>query len=174
MSRAASKFTIRPALHTDLAAVMGIYNWAVNQTFATIDSEPLSREEAEDWWQAHGRNSRLIVAENEDGVVGWGRLLPWSRRGLSGTVEDFVYVDPLHHGNGIGKGLLRDLIDEARRLDYRTIVAQVAADNAAGVRLHEALGFRNVGTIHEAAHKFNRWVDVTIVERQLLEKKKRS
>ena len=54
-------FTIRPATHEDMRAVVGIYNWAINQTFATIDSEPLSAEEAEEWWDAHTRQEMLTL-----------------------------------------------------------------------------------------------------------------
>jgi phosphinothricin acetyltransferase len=165
---ATSNLTIRAAAADDLPAIMGIYNWAVNQTFATLDAEPLSKEEAAEWWEAHGRRSVLVVAEDaDDGVIGWARLLPWSRRGMAATVENLVYVDPLHHGKGIGRALIQRLMQEARALGYRTIVAQVAADNIAGRKLHDAMGFREVGTIHEAAHKFNRWMDITLMERQL-------
>lgn len=146
---------------------MGIYNWAVNQTFATLDDEPLDVEEAEDWWHAHAKKNYILVAEGEDGILGFGRLLPWHKRGMSSTVEDLVYVDPLHHGNGIGRALLGKLIEEATALNHRTMVAQVAADNAAGRRLHEAMGFTEVGVLHEAAHKFNRWMDIALMERPL-------
>ena len=61
-AKASRTFAIRPATNDDVRAIVGIYNWAVNQTFATIDSEPLSTEEAADWWEAHARRSRLIVA----------------------------------------------------------------------------------------------------------------
>lgn len=167
MEAAAANLTIRPAEEDDLPAILGIYNWAVNQTFATLDSEPLEAEEARDWWESHARRSVLIVAENEEGVVAWGRLLPWSRRGMSGTVEGFVYVDPLHHRKGIGRAIIDRLADEAAALRYRTMVVQVAADNTGGRKVHEAAGFREVGTIHDAAHKFNRWMDITIMERPL-------
>ena len=96
-----------------------------------------------------------------------GRLLPWSRRGLSSTVEDLVYVDPLMHGRGVGKALLGSLVEEARGLGYRLMVAQVAADNGGGRALHESLGFTEVGVLHKAAHKFNVWIDVTLMERVL-------
>ena len=46
-------FSIRAATRDDMTTIVGIYNWAINQTFATIDSEPLSREEAAEWWDAH-------------------------------------------------------------------------------------------------------------------------
>ena len=85
-------YSVRPATRDDLKPIVGLYNWAVNQTFATLDAEPLDREEAEEWWHAHGSKSLLLVAEGEEGVIGWGRLLSWSRRGLTSTVEDLVYV----------------------------------------------------------------------------------
>ena len=44
----------------DLRAIMGIYNWAVNQTFATIDAEPLDAEEAQAWWDMHGKRSAFV------------------------------------------------------------------------------------------------------------------
>ncbi|HVD00284.1 MAG TPA: GNAT family N-acetyltransferase [Candidatus Dormibacteraeota bacterium] len=167
MGKATTKLTVRPAVAGDLAAIMGIYNWAVNQTFATLDAEPLDQEEARDWWEAHGSKSLLLVAEAEEGVIGWGRLLPWLRRGLSSTVEDLVYVDPLMQGRGVGKALLGRLVEEATSLGYRLMVAQVAADNRGGRRLHESLGFKEVGVLHQAAHKFNVWIDVTLMERPL-------
>jgi len=163
LARGTSTFKIRPADRDDLKAIVGIYNWAVNQTFATIDSEPLGTEEAAAWWEAHGKRSKLIVSVDDGGVIGWARLFPWNQRGFD-IVEDLVYVDPVHQGEGIGKALLAELIKEARGLGYRTIVATIATDNRAGLQLHSKLGFEVVGTIRDAAHKFDRWMDITLVQ----------
>jgi len=165
-TKASRTFAIRPATNDDVRAIVGIYNWAVNQTFATIDSEPLSAEEAADWWETHARRSRLIVATDDSGVIGWARLFPWKQRGID-VVEDLVYVDPVHHGRGIGRALLTELITQARGLGYRTIVATVATDNRSGLQLHEKLGFESVGTIRNAANKFDRWMDITLMQRSL-------
>ncbi len=166
MAKTTRTFTIRAATRDDLKAIVGIYNWAVNQTFATIDSEPLDTEEAAAWWEAHGKRSKLLVATDESGVVGWARLFPWKQRGID-VVEDLVYVEPVHQGRGIGHALLAELIKEARGLGYRTIVATVATDNRAGLQLHSKLGFESVGTIRDAANKFGRWMDITLVQRPL-------
>jgi len=163
---AAPAFAIRPATNDDVDAIVGIYNWAVNQTFATIDSEALSTEEAAAWWEQHGRRSKLIVATDDGGVIGWARLFPWKQRGID-VVEDLVYVDPVHHGKGIGRALLSELIKQAQGLGYKTIVATVATDNRSGLQLHERLGFEVVGTIRNAANKFDRWMDITLVQRSL-------
>jgi phosphinothricin acetyltransferase len=166
MARGTRTFTIRPATRDDLQAIVGIYNWAVNQTFATIDSEPLDTEEAAAWWEAHGKRSKLIVSTDESGVIGWARLFPWKQRGFD-VVEDLVYVDPVHQGRGIGRALLAELIKEAQGLGYKTIVATVAADNRSGLQLHTKLGFEMVGTIRNAANKFDRWMDIALVQRSL-------
>ena len=165
-TKASRAFSIRPATNDDVDAIVGIYNWAVNQTFATIDSEALSAEEAAAWWETHARRSRLIVATDDSGVIGWARLFPWKQRGID-VVEDLVYVDPVHHGRGIGRALLTELIKQAQGLGYRTIVATVATDNRSGLQLHEKLGFESVGTIRNAANKFDRWMDITLMQRSL-------
>jgi len=168
MAKAKSRkgYSIRASTKDDLRAIVGIYNWAVNQTFATIDSEPLDAEEAQAWWEMHGKRSLLLVSVDETGVIGWARLWPWKQRGFD-VVECLVYVDPVHHGKGIGAALLTELIREARGLGYRTIVASIARDNRAGLALYSRQGFEMVGTIRNAAHKFDRWMDITLVQKSL-------
>ncbi|TMC52666.1 MAG: N-acetyltransferase family protein [Chloroflexi bacterium] len=165
-TKAPKGYSVRPSTRDDLKAIVGIYNWAVNQTFATIDSEPLDAEEAQAWWEAHGKRSLLLVSVDETGVIGWARLLPWKQRGYD-VVECLVYVDPVHQGIGIGGALLSELIKEARGLGYLTIVASIATDNRAGLALYTKYGFGEVGTIKNAAHKFDRWMDITLVQRSL-------
>ena len=108
----------------------------------------------------------LLVSVDETGVIGWARLLPWKQRGFD-VVECLVYVDPVHHGNGIGGALLDELMREARGLGYLTIVASIATDNRAGLALYTRHGFGVVGTIKNAAHKFDRWMDITLVQKAL-------
>ena len=104
--------TIRTATPKDMPAIVGIYNWAVNQTFATIDSEPLSTEEAAAWWDEYGSRRMTLVAEDE-GVVGWAQLMPWRQRGYE-VVEDLVYVDPVYQKRGVGRELLARAVEAAR------------------------------------------------------------
>jgi len=165
-AKSTKAYRLRAATQDDLKAIMGLYNWAVNQTFATIDSEPLDAEEARAWWEMHGKRSKLLVSVDDTGVIGWARLLPWKQRGFD-VVECLVYVDPVHHGQGIGTALLNEMTREARGLGYRTIVASIAKDNRAGLALYSRQGFEVVGTIRNAAHKFDRWMDITLVQKEL-------
>jgi phosphinothricin acetyltransferase len=160
LARGTRTFKIRPADRDDLKAIVGIYNWAVNQTFATIDSEPLGTEEAAAWWEAHGKRSKLIVSVDDGGVIGWARLFPWNQRGFD-IVEDLVYVDPVHQGEGIGKALLAELIKEARGLVRYDRRRRSPPTTRAGLQLHSKLWFR--GRRHDSGcrPKFDRWMDIT-------------
>jgi L-amino acid N-acyltransferase YncA len=161
-----TSITIRVATRADMPTIVGIYNWAINQTFATIDSEPLSAEEAAAWWDERASQRMTLVAEDDGDVVGWAQLLPWRQRGFE-VVEDLVYVDPVHQKRGVGRELLSEAIEAARSTGCRTIVASVAADNTPGLKLHQSLGFETVGTLKNAAYKFGRWMDITLVQRQI-------
>ncbi len=166
MSSARGTVTIRAASNQDVATIIGIYNWAINQTFATIDSEPLSEEEAATWWQDHARNSVILVAEEEGDVVGFARLMPWKQRGYD-VVEDLVYVDPVHQSRGVGRALLERALEAGRQSGVRSMVASIAADNSSALKLHASLGFEVVGTLRDAAYKFDRWMDITLVQHSL-------
>ncbi len=71
-----------------------------------------------------------------------------------------MYVDSVLQGHGIGRAFLRELINEARGLGYRTI----ATDNRAGLQQHSKYGYKVVGTMRDAAHKFDRWAGITLVQ----------
>ena len=86
---------------------------------------------------------------------------------IVGSAEAKPAEGRISNESPVGRALLGKLIEEAVQLRHRTMVAQVAADNAAGRRLHAAMGFKEVGVLHEAAHKFNVWMDITLMERSL-------
>src|SRR5438067_12485671 len=86
-------YSVRPATRDDLKPIVGLYNWAVNQTFATIDSEPLDAEEARGWGEMHGRRSVLLVASDGGGGSGWARLVGGEEGGLE-VVRWLVYALP--------------------------------------------------------------------------------
>src|SRR2546430_17634236 len=94
--KAAKGYSVRPATLDDLKPIVGIYNWAVNQTFASIDSEPLSGEEAQPGWDLPGKRSFLLVATGDTRGQGWARLLPWNQHAFDGF-EYLVSDGTVHH-----------------------------------------------------------------------------
>jgi phosphinothricin acetyltransferase len=80
------------------------------------------------------------------------------------TVEQSVHVAESHRRRGIGRQLVQALIERAQAAGNHVMVAGLDADNLASRRLHEQLGFREVGRMPEVARKFDRWVDLLLAQ----------
>ena len=76
-------------------------------------------------------------------------------------------MDGAHQGHGVGKSLLDELVALATRHGFHSVVARIGGDNEASIALHRACGFRMVGVEREVGRKFNRWLDVSVLQRML-------
>lgn len=159
---------IEPA---DATAIKEIYNYEVVHDVRTFDMVPRSDEEQAAWMARHHGSHPAIVAvatvDGHDAVVGFGALSPYRDRPAYATsVEDSVYVDHRHRGQGIGRAILTELISLGRNHGFHTIIARIVADNEASVVLHERCGFEHIGVEREIGRKHGRWLD--LVELQLM------
>ncbi|TMB97031.1 MAG: N-acetyltransferase family protein [Chloroflexi bacterium] len=161
---------IRLAIPSDLQAILDIYNEAVLNSTATFDTEPRTMEVQKEWARQFDGPFVLLVAQRAGQVVGWGCLHPFGGKpGYRFTAEDSVYVRSDQRGSGTGRLLLAALVESGRENGLRTIIARIAGDNPASVRLHEAAGFQHVGREREVGQKFNRWLDVVVMQMMLRE-----
>jgi phosphinothricin acetyltransferase len=162
-------FRLRDATREDLAGIFAIYDEAVLHGTATFETEPRSPAGRLEWFEAHPREVYpVLVAEEAGAVVGWGRLVPWSpRKAYRRTAENSVYVRTDRRGLGVGRALLAALLERARTADIAVILARIAQGNPASLRLHEAAGFRPIGTMRRVGEKFGRILDVTILDLHL-------
>ena len=159
---------IRPAKPADLPDITEIYNEAILTTTATLDIEPKTIAERGDWLEARSERYPVFVAELEGKVIGWTSLTRWSERaGYDDTAETALYVHSKFRSLGIGRKLKVEMIDEARRLKFHTLIVRVTEDSDASIHLNEALGFFLVGTAKEAGRKFGRLLDVHLMQKML-------
>ncbi len=161
--------TVRRARQDDAEAIRAIYNEAVANTTATMDTEARTPDQQADWMAAHaagGRWAALVAEEAENGrVVGYASLSPFSPKpGYATTAEVSVYVHCDARGHGVGKHLLAALVDAARQNDFAALYASISADNETSLKLHAAAGFFVVGTLRRVGRKFDAWVDVTLMQ----------
>jgi len=159
------KIEIAEAEGRDLPGITAIYNDAVLRSVATFDTEPRSDEGQRAWLRSHDERHPVIVARAAGEVVGWASLnefLP--KAAYAATVEDSVYVKEGWQRRGIGRLLLARLIEMARERGHHAIVARIADHMTASIALHKALGFVEAGDLREVGRKFDRWIDVTLME----------
>jgi phosphinothricin acetyltransferase len=159
---------IRRAELGDLDAITAIYNEAILTTTATFDTEPKAASERLAWFHAHGVRHPILVAVVDGAVAGWASLTPWSERpAYADTAETSFYVKAEHRGRGIGRALKAAIIDEARRLRFHSLIARVAEGSAESLHLNERFGLTRVGTLKEVGRKFDKLLDVHILQLML-------
>jgi L-amino acid N-acyltransferase len=160
-----TELSIRLASAADAEAIRAIYNQEVLHTVATFDLVPRTLEDQQQWIAARTGAFAAIVAVEGDTVVGFGSLSPYKERAAYRTsVEDSVYVHGDHQGRGIGKLIVTELLDIARVSGFHAVFARINATSDASLALHESCGFELVGIEREVGRKFNKWLDVAIMQ----------
>lgn len=159
---------VRLATPADVPAITRIYNEGIVDRVATLETEERSEAERATWLASRGPRHPVLVAERAGKVVGWASLNAFNPRPAYDHVADLsVYVGREARGQGIGTTLLAVLPEVARILGYHKLVLAAFPTNAAGLRLYQRSGFREVGVYREQGFVDARWVDVTVMERLL-------
>ncbi|MCH5271995.1 MAG: N-acetyltransferase [Lachnospiraceae bacterium] len=154
---------IRKAERKDLEELLEIYNDEVINGVATLDLNPKTMQEWEQWFFEHNiDNHPLIVAELDNRVAGYASLSTYrEKEAYCSTVELSVYVASAFQGLGVGTKLLQSILEEARK-DENThvVVSVITAGNEVSRKLHEKFGFTYSGTLHKVGYKMGAYRDI--------------
>jgi L-amino acid N-acyltransferase YncA len=162
------RLVVRPAAPADLETIRRIYNEGIEDRVATLDTEPKSRAEIEQWWAAHDGRFAVLVATDAGAMLGWASLNRYSARCAHAAIVDLsVYISRSHRGRGVGSALLRALESHAMAAGFHKIVLHALDDNEHGKRLYRRCGFREVGVFREHGIVDGRRVDVVLMEKLL-------
>jgi L-amino acid N-acyltransferase YncA len=161
---------IRAAETTDARCIADIYNWYVEHSTVTFETERVSEAEMDRRISRIRKDYDWLVCEEAGRVAGYAYYGPFRERAAyRATMESTVYVTQESQGRGIGTQLYSALIDRAAALGFREMLGVIALPNEPSVRLHERLGFRKVGHLERVGNKFGKWIDVGIWQRHLKE-----
>lgn len=162
------EIVVRMATHEDAPRIAEIYNFYVLNSVVTFDTEPETPDDRVRWMDEHDACHPVLVGELDDEVVAWGALTKWGTRGAyRHTVEASAYVEREALRKGIGETMTGALMAEALRCGHHVVISQVVSGNEASLRLAERLGFERVGVLREVGRKFDRWLDVVVLEKVL-------
>ena len=153
---------IRSLVESDWPTVAAIFEEGIATGDATFETEPPSW----DAWDAAHSDIRL-VAESDDGVVGWAALSGYSDRCCyRGVSEVSVYVADALRGRGVGRALLDAVISRSEAAGIWTLQAGIFPENKPSLRLHLGCGFRLVGVRERLGEAGGAWRDVLLLERR--------
>jgi phosphinothricin acetyltransferase len=147
----------------DWKSVSEIYKQGIETGNATFEKDVPSWIE---WDRKHLHVCRF-VAEFEGGITGWAALSPVSDRdAYRGVAELSLYVSPAYSRKGIGRQLLKELIEESEKKGIWMLQATMFPKNTASVHLHELCGFRKVGIRTKIGKLNGKWRDTVLYERR--------
>ena len=161
---------IRPSTEQDVVAITAIYRDHVLHGTGTFEIEPptaadMSARRAD----VLAKGLPYLVVEEGGEVLGFA-YCNWfkPRPAFRFSAEDSIYMASNAHRQGLGRALLAELSARAERAGVRKLIAVIGdSANTASVGLHLALGFSQVGTIAACGWKFDRWLDIVLMEKPL-------
>jgi phosphinothricin acetyltransferase len=157
--------TTRKAALKDLVAITDIYNQAILNTTATFDTNTKTIDEQRAWFDKHGAEYPILVALEDNEIVGWASMSAWSDRcAYADTAEISLYVSEEHRGKGVGRKLSEAILKAGREAGLHTAIARIAGDNDISIRLAESLGFQHIGVMREVGRKFDKLLDVYMMQ----------
>jgi len=162
---------IRPSTAEDLPAITAIYADAVLHGTGTFELEPpdlsgMARRHDD----VLSKDLPWLVAEEISGeVLGYAYANHFRpRRAYRFCLEDSIYLHPSAHGRGVGKLLLAELMARCEALGARQMLAVIGdSANGGSIAVHAALGFTHTGVLKASGWKFDRWLDVVLMQRAL-------
>lgn len=160
---------IRKATQEDVKDILEIFNYNICHSTAIYLYEKQTLEERMAWYEAKAAAGEpVFVYEIEGKLAGYatyGKFRP--HIAYQYTIENSVYVHEDFQRRGIAKALMIQLIEEAKRKRYQTMIACIDASNDGSKHMHEKLGFLYKGTLEKVGYKFEKWLDLDMYQLKL-------
>jgi L-amino acid N-acyltransferase YncA len=162
--------TIRPSLDADVPAITAIYAHHVATGTATFELTPPSVEDmAARRAEVLAKGLPYLVAEEAGQVLGYAYCSSFRPRpAYRFSAEDSIYLAAGAGGRGLGRALLAELAAQAQSAGVRKLIAVIGdSANTGSIGVHRALGFTHAGVLRSCGRKFDRWLDVVLMEKAL-------
>ena len=160
---------IRPARAEDAPALLALMNALIRDTTVNFNAteRTLPQIEAMIAERAAG-GPVMLVAELDGCVVGYATYGPFRPSvGYQPTVEHSILLGDSARGLGFGRALLTGVEDHAQSAGAHVIVAAISGENVAGQAFHAAMGYAEVGRMPQVGRKFDRWLDLVLMQKFL-------
>ena len=162
--------TIRPSNTNDIPQIAAIYTHHVGYGTGTFEVEqPSEADMAQRRIDVLSKGLPYLVAVEKEQVLGfaycnWFKPRPAYRY----SAEDSIYLAPQAIGLGLGAALLAELSRQAEGAGVRKLIAVIGdSHNKGSIGVHQRAGFSHVGTLKSCGWKFERWLDVVIMDKAL-------
>lgn len=166
---------IRIATPADAGKLLEIYTPYVLRTAITFEYEVPSLEEFSGRIAAVLKNYPYLLAEGEDGILGYAYAGRFGvRAAYDWAVETSIYVNMEKKKMGIGGKLhhaLEAALKEQGILNMNACIAYPVGEDPYltknSVEFHTHLGYRWVGEFEQCGYKFDHWYNMVWMEKHI-------
>ena len=160
---------IRPANEADSEAITDLWNHYIRETAVTFNSIEKTEDTVKKAVLECYKDKRaFLVAEEHRSLVGFCTYFQFRRGiGYAKTMEHTILTHPEVQARGIGRALMQQLCAHAKAEGIKSLLAGVSADNPGGVAFHESIGFSSIARLPQVGHKFDRWIDLILLQKML-------
>ena len=157
------EITINELSKEDWKEAERIYREGIETGQATFETETPDYDE---WDAKHIRTCRLAGRCNGR-LMGFVVLSPTSSREVyRGVAEVSIYVSEEARNKGVGKALMKAIVETSEVHGFWTLQSSIFAENQVSIALHRAFGFRELGRREKIAKRNGTWRDTVIMERR--------
>ena len=109
-----------------------------------------------------------LVGEKDGQILGYVYCHPYRERlAYQWSVEVTIYLAPAGQGKGLGR-LLYETMEKLLCLQGVTMAYScITVGNDHSIKMHEAVGYRLIGTFTNSGYKNGQWLDTVWLEKQL-------
>lgn len=159
---------IRNATEADIPAMLALYAPYVENTTYTFEYAVPTEAEFLARFRHIAQQFPWLIWEEEGIVLGYAYgSLPFERAAYAWSGEVSIYLAPGAQGRGIGRKLYAALEALMEYQGYRVLYAIITEENSGSLAFHKALGYREAGVFSHCGLKFDRWLSVIWMEKQL-------
>jgi phosphinothricin acetyltransferase len=160
---------IRPAQFEDYAEVVRFWNVVIRETTISFSDEEKTIDGLHDMiTERRARGYEFLVAADEKpvGLATYSQFRD-GNNGYRHAMEHTIILAPDARGHGVGRRLMHWIETHARVAGHHAMIAAVSGENASGIAFHAAIGYREIARIPEVGWKFNRWLDLVLMQKML-------
>ena len=158
---------IRFADPGDAAACLAVYAQYID-TSITFETVLPSEAEFSGRIRSYGAVYPWLIAEEDGRVLAYAYAHRAQERAAYGwNAELSIYLAKARRGRGLGAPLYRLLEDLLAMQGYVNLYGVITASNTGSLRLHERLGYRQIGLHEKTGWKFGQWHDVAWMHKRV-------
>lgn len=163
-----NKYTVRTINSEDKLAVMDIFNYYIENSFAAYPEQRLPNEFFEMILASCKGYPTTVLLNEKNEVKGFGFLRAYNPMpAFKKTAEISYFISPDETGKGLGNLLLDHLVEAAKKQAITCILASISSLNVPSLKFHQKHGFAPCGKFTAIGIKKGVSFDVIWMQKQL-------